>query len=606
MLFFRIFAFILLSCSSLYTSAQIKTYPIKQNHQISDKHQRDSPLLLPFFDDFLGNTINNALWISSGANITQNIARNPISKGVITLDSYNDSAKAYNISSPLAIGYSDTLSSKGIDLATFTPADSLYLSFFWQAQGLGEQPDEEDFILVAFKKSDGSWENVWQKNGNTNPDTIFQQALIPITDIAYFHNDFQFRFLRYAKLSGNFDIWHIDYVYLNHQRNYTDKSTPDIAGSQAIGSYFKNFTAIPAKHFFEYPNPNDLLNTKITFRLKNLDNAFRVLAYECNLIDTISHTTVYSNLPLSAVSPNAPLIFPEDDFLLEVNPQMPALPINTPKAVLKAELAINTSDNNVLIPPIDFRNNDTLQLWATLDNFYAYDDGEAEYVAGINQRLGRIAVRFPILQNAQLTDIDICFVPFIEDLSSQTFVLSVWKTINGRTEEAIFQRSIPVTYPDKPNGFVRFAIDSVANVNVQDTIYIGIQQTTDDLLAIGFDVHKDSFSEVFYNTTGLWEQDANIKGSLMIRPVFDTDIVNALPKAHQNKARIYPNPAKNYLVISHNNLKNVALKDLQGRNQKVFWDKNTQKLHFQLPKGLYFLELENVDNQIFIEKIILY
>jgi hypothetical protein len=587
---------------------QLLLYPklAAPKQSVAKTNRQESVLNLPFFDDFLGNAINANLWENSGATITNGVAVHPVSRGVATLDSYNAQGEAYNLSSPLATGFSDTLTSKPIDLSTFSPSDSVYLSFFWQAQGLGEQPDLEDFIRLEAKRINGTWQTIWQKNGDALPNPNFEQVTLPINQTEFLHGSFQFRFLRYGKISGNFDVWHIDYVYLNNNRTATNLTYPDIATTQVTGSYLKNYTSMPAKHFFESSNPSQFLNDKITFTLNNLDATFRVLTYQCKVLDSITNTQV-ATLPITELSANAPLIFPTDTYQLQVSPQVPVLPITTTKAILKTQLEVNTSDNNTNIPPIDFRRNDTISLRTVLDDYYAYDDGEAEYVAGINQRLGRIAVKFPIAQESQLTDIDIAFVPFIKDLRSQTFVLSVWKTIGGRNQEVLFQRSVQVKYPNKPNGFVRFSVDSFQVVKAIDTIYVGIQQTTDDLLAIGFDANHDNGSQIYFNTSGIWEQDANIRGSLMIRPVFKKDIVNSIDDEKlEDEFVIYPNPAENSIQIQSPkaSIKHIWLTDLQGRVQNSTWQSDEKKLNFQLPKGMYIVSMETQQGKIVRKKLL--
>jgi hypothetical protein len=587
---------------------QLLLYPklAAPKQSVANTNRQESVLNLPFFDDFLGNAINANLWENSGATITNGVAVHPVSRGVATLDSYNAQGEAYNLSSPLATGFSDTLTSKPIDLSTFSPSDSVYLSFFWQAQGLGEQPDLEDFIRLEAKRINGTWQTIWQKNGDALPNPNFEQVTLPINQTEFLHGSFQFRFLRYGKISGNFDVWHIDYVYLNNNRTATNLTYPDIATTQVTGSYLKNYTSMPAKHFFESSNPSQFLNDKITFTLNNLDATFRVLTYQCKVLDSITNTQV-ATLPITELSANAPLIFPTDTYQLQVSPQVPVLPITTTKAILKTQLEVNTSDNNTNIPPIDFRRNDTISLRTVLDDYYAYDDGEAEYVAGINQRLGRIAVKFPIAQESQLTDIDIAFVPFIKDLRSQTFVLSVWKTIGGRNQEVLFQRSVQVKYPNKPNGFVRFSVDSFQVVKAIDTIYVGIQQTTDDLLTIGFDANHDNGSQIYFNTSGIWEQDANIRGSLMIRPVFKKDIVNSIDDEKlEDEFVIYPNPAENSIQIQSPkaSIKHIWLTDLQGRVQNSTWQSDEKKLNFQLPKGMYIVSMETQQGKIVRKKLL--
>ncbi len=597
-----LFAFVFL-VNSFVSLGQIvlKTLPQKSKAENTSLYQRSTPLNLPFFDDFLGRSIDENLWENAGVTITNGIALNPVSRGVATLDSYNLRGESYNITSPLAEGFSDTLSSRSIDLSAFTPTDNIFLSFFVQAQGLGEAPDPEDFIRVDVLNDVGVWQSIWQKNGNIPPQPNFELIMLAINQNQWLHSNFRFRFMRYGRLSGKFDIWHIDYVYLNSNRNSNDTCFPDIATTQSLGSYLKSYSAMPAKHFFSYPTPTQLLGEAIDFRLKNLDCNFRVINYTAPVLDTISQTQV-ATLPITVTSGSPFIIEPTDNYALRVTPQMPTLPNTTTKAVLATRLEVATSDGNTLIPPIDFRKNDTITHYTTLDDYYAYDDGEAEYVAGVNQRLGRIAVRYVVTQEAQLSDLDIAFVPFEKDLSNQTFVLSVWKRLQNRSQEVLFQRSFQVKYPNNPNGFVRFPIDSFQVLAVKDTIFVGIQQTTDDLLAIGFDAHNDSFQNVFFNVAGLWEQDNNIRGSLMIRPVFRGDAITALDETLEQNLKIYPNPAQNFLNIEGIQVAAIWLTDLQGKRLQAIWQ--APKLHFSLPKGLYLLHILSQENVTLRKKIV--
>lgn len=586
---------------------QIRIYPISfQKNSSTKANQRTTPLSLPFFDDFLGKEIDANLWQNAGVTITNGIALNPKSRGVATFDSYNLNGKPYNLSSPLAEGFSDTLTSQAIDLSAYTPADSIYLSFFVQEQGLGEQPDPSDFLLLQGKTITNTWLNLWQKNGNSVPNEQFEQIMLAIKDATLFHDDFQFRFLRYGRVSGNFDVWHIDYVYLNLNRNAADTCYPDIATRQVIGSYFKKLSAIPLEHFKNYANPADLLADTLYFRVKNLSCSFRVINYTAELNDQESNTNLIATLPIIAPASNPFIIFPQDDFVLKVKPQAFSIPPSASKLKLETKLAINVNDGNTVIPPIDFRLNDTIGQITTLHDYYAYDDGEAEYVAGVNQRLGKIAVRYAILQEAQLSDVDICFVPFIKNMSNQTFVLSVWKKVSANTQEVLFQRAFPVKYPTQPNGFVRFPIDSFQTLFVKDTIFVGIQQSSDDLLAIGFDANNDSFDEVFYNVSGTWQQEPNIKGSLMIRPVFRTNAITSLAEEQLIKFIVHPNPAQNYVEIKGIIPTQILLYDLQGRSQLCYWDGENNRLYFELPKGLYVLKVQDTFSKWYYRKLVVH
>ena len=71
----------------------------------------------------------------------------------------------------------------------YSPSDSIYLSFYWQPEGRGNQPDNGDSLILQFKNpSDANpataWKNIWGINGYKNPvsDTTFHLVMIPVKD----------------------------------------------------------------------------------------------------------------------------------------------------------------------------------------------------------------------------------------------------------------------------------------------------------------------------------------------------------------------------------------------------------------------------------------
>ena len=142
-----------------------KTKPLKSAYKVSS-----IPLNLPFFDDFsttFGQP-NPNLWINSGAQVGNHTGVDTPSKGVAQMDGAKYSGVPYNVKNQLAQGPTDTLTSQNIDLSSYLPQDSIALVFFYQARGLGEQPDksEGDSLLVEFKTSDTTFTKVWAKGGD--------------------------------------------------------------------------------------------------------------------------------------------------------------------------------------------------------------------------------------------------------------------------------------------------------------------------------------------------------------------------------------------------------------------------------------------------------
>lgn len=562
-------------------------------------------LSLPFWDDFsyysYRNQADNQRWESPQVLVNNHLAIDPPGEGVATLDAFRNDGTPYDISAPTLKGYSDTLKSLAIDLSSYNAGSGLYLSFFWQAGGLGEVPDPEDYLVLQFLDASGNWQEVWRRTGENNDTTSFTQTLIAIDQSQFLHSNFRFQFIRYGRLTGTFDYWHLDYIYLNSGRNAGDVYYRDITTVNRPLRYFAGFSAIPLHHL----NAGFDTASKIGTRLRNLDNNFRALTYQCRVYD--SDNNVLLTLPVNAVAPNAPLIFPGDDFRLEATPA-PFTPPASP-TVLRYCFEVNTSDDNTTIPPYDLRVNDTICGQTVLDDYYAYDDGTFEYVAGINQRFGKLGVRFvlPDGLQAQLTAVDVLFVPYKKELTGQSFVLWVAKRLGAPSEEdeLLFQRAYPIEYPGTYGQAVRFPVDIYGTVMLSDTFYVGIQQTTDDFLAVAFDKDLDSHEHIFANVFGLWEQNPDIRGSLFIRPVFSPNPVTSTAAPAGTTVRLYPNPAYEQVHIDGlpAPIRSCRLSDLQGRERHC--PRRGARLEVgHLSRGLYLVEVELTNGQRYLLKLI--
>lgn len=582
------------------------------NNPNNSQNYRGIAGVLPFFEDFSTSQTfpDTAFWTNSGTIINNTRADNAPSLGVATLDAFNINGTPYNIASPLSQGYSDTLTAKIIDLSSILPtATDVFFSFWWQAGGKVEAPDASDFLLLQGKDNANNWVEIWRKYGDGTFTTFKQENIQLINN--FFHSGFQFRFLRFGRVSGDFDAWHLDYIYLDKNRTLADTTRQDVAFSRQPKSYLKNYTAMPVKQYFV--NQVAEINTEIITNINNLDSVPRINAdYDCELKNTRSNV-VLATLPITT---SAPIIQVNDpNFLVTATPQLLPIPTNTSLPILlEYSFRFTSTDASV---PVDFKVNDTIKGRTELDNYFAYDDGTAEYVAGIAQTQGKIAVQYKLNQPAVITDIDICFVPFKQNLSQETFILSIWKKVNGRTDEILFQKSLQVKYPTSTNGFVRFAVDSTKIVNIVDTFYVGIQQTSNDLLAIGFDKDNNAQTKTFFNIQGNWEQDPLIKGALMIRPVFDNDVfapssVTALDNQNDSKSiSLFPNPSKvgenNIIKIkSLTPITSLHLYNAQGQIQEVIFDKENQNITTKnLSKGLYVALLKDIQGKVFSKKIVL-
>ena len=63
---------------------------------------------------------------------------------------------------------SDQLTSQPLNLS-YTPADNIWLSFFYQAGGLGDSPEPNDSLTLQFlAPEENKWYSVWKADGTTD------------------------------------------------------------------------------------------------------------------------------------------------------------------------------------------------------------------------------------------------------------------------------------------------------------------------------------------------------------------------------------------------------------------------------------------------------
>ncbi|MCS6820858.1 MAG: T9SS type A sorting domain-containing protein [Microscillaceae bacterium] len=564
------------------------------------------PLTLPFFDDFSTTktyTPDTTLWFKSGVYINNDLPINPPTFNVASFDGLNAAGMPYNFADAFAEGYADTLTSKPIDLSPYSPADSLYLSFFWQATGLGEMPDNTDSLSVWFKDNTNTWRYVWGKLGSQEIDQRkFFQVLLPVRNTIFFHSQFQFRFMAKGRLSGPYDVWHIDYVYLNINRYWNDFFVKDVACTISPNFVLKPYTAMPMKHFRANPIlfSTDTLKTQIM----NQNNVFNVVQHQAQLKESVTNTNL-GNLGSGFVLLNGSQ---RQNYDIAHQPSL--IPTHLDSAKIMYEFVINSGDNATTIQGINLRRNDTIRRVTHLTNYLAYDDGTAEYGAGTNQRLAQVACRFFIPEKDTITDVQMYVMPMETNLLGQTFVLTIWKKLTNRDEDVLHRQSVPITYPTQRNKFFNIKLNKA--IPVQDTFYIGWRQNTNDMLTVGFDRNTDSGSHIFYNILNVWAENTQLKGSFMIRPVFgkstitqsiDYEIISPI-------IQVYPNPATHYLVVEGLAMQKIELYDTNS----VLW--HTQEANGEsklqidqlekLPQGQYFLKIYTLQGNLLVQKVIIF
>ena len=131
----------------------------EQNFLKSSKLEIPQPVTLPFFDDFKQPGIfpDTARWMNNDVYINSDFALFPPSWGAATFDAIDSKGNIYGNANPLQFK-ADQLISRPIRLDSIfspskkalSPADSIYLSFYYQPEGIGNDPQPQDSLVLHF------------------------------------------------------------------------------------------------------------------------------------------------------------------------------------------------------------------------------------------------------------------------------------------------------------------------------------------------------------------------------------------------------------------------------------------------------------------------
>ena len=565
-------------------------------------------LTLPFIDDFSQNFIfpDANLWQDMHAYVNSNFPENPITYGVATLDGLDSTGMPYNFSLPTSYGIADYLTSQQIDLTT--PIDSVFMSFYYQPQGNGNKPETKDSLrLEFFRQSDSTWVRMWGTPGVANH--AFLQVMIPI-DTSFHNNEFQFRFVNWATLSGNVDHWNLDYIYIDENRNYADTALREVSFITNHHTLLNDYTAMPWDHYLTdtiglmkptvdvtYKN-NHSLPISVTYKIQVIDNNGAGPATGAPYPFAASSRSVaaYSDsiVPLEIASVPHVYNFPAD--------------FGAQTKVFQIKNYFDISPNDSLLK------NDTVNSYQVFGSYYAYDDGSAEGgygVQGIGSKLGH---EFLIRKDDTLTAFQIYFNPIMNNLSAETFRLKVWSSLNPEVE-IYSQAATLFTSPiySNTNQFLNYNLDVPLYLNA-GTYYFGWEKISANFLNVGWDVNTNNNTKVHYNSVGVW-QTASFDGSLMLRPVFGTD-ADPQVSVEENEVlledfEVYPNPTSDAFYFKSNNTNNysyhIQLLDLSGKTITETESSLSNKIDVSnISNGIYFIRFSNNETgSTLVKKVII-
>lgn len=546
---------------------------------------------------------DNSLWQDHFAYRNNRYPIGPPTIGVATFDGLNENGYPYDFVNTTLTGICDFLTSKPLNLGTkpsslpYTAADSLYLSFYYQSMGRGNAPELGDSLILEFWAPDSlKWFRTWAVDGGVGL-TDFKQVMVPIKSFFYLKNGFKFRFKNIGNLSGSLDHWHVDYVYLNSNRNQGDTIKQDVAFIYDALSLLKDFTAMPWNHF--HWNPESFMADTMSVYQKNNDNVNRIIA---NQQISIS----YQGSPQGTINgPIIPNVNPNTFFSTLYDIQTAGFVYDTTGV---DSCAARYDVNIVFNPGSNFQLNDTISFQQVFENYYAYDDGTAEAAYGPQGANARLAYKFFIPQFDTLRALRIHFEPSVTNVTNKPFFITVWDATGpGGTPGNILMENTSFLFPiyvDENNGFYEYELDQ--KVFLSGNYFVGWRQLNADRLNVGFDMNTNKQNKIYYNTSGAW-LNTSFQGALMMRPVFTNcnDILMSVPEENftSQEINIFPNPANESVQFSSNlNSFIVEVYDLTGKlliNETI----SGQPLSVvNLSNGVYILKFRSANGDYFSSK----
>jgi hypothetical protein len=586
-------------------NAVLKNYPV-QKSKLKKAAIQDT-LSLPFFDDFSGSLSpypKTQLWLDSFVFINDSYPVDPMSLGVATFDALTQYGHIYpNISENDS--FADALTSRPVKLKS---KENVFLSFYYQPQGIGDSTEVKDSLLVDFyNPASKKWWNVWKTPGTRlHP---FKAAIILIQADSFLVDGFQFRFRNKASISENFfdygrmgnaDHWNIDYVKLDANRTVTDTIMNDVAISRPMKTLLKEsktgvfLTSMPWKQFqvaFQR-----VMRSDIDFSYKNTSKDTIFVKSRSFYVKDLRGTNV---TPFLFGGEN---IGPQKEINFKTKLEYPFTTSETDSALFEVKGVIEVEDYPIKI-------NDTVRFNQEFSNYFAYDDGIPEDGYGLSGQgtsNGMVAYKFTSYFADSLSAIRIFFNGTVQDTSlGFPFKLMVWKATANGPGSAIYTSL--TQYPKNLGKYTEYKLDS--SIIVNDDFYIGWVQPDENFLNVGLDRNNSATGKMYYNV-GAWQKSSFDNYALMIRPVFGTKgLISDVPVVEETASKVYPNPTSGNLNIEINNdIKGKIVATLFNTAGKIVYQDELVDRSMNvsdLPTGIYFLIVTGEGKKtIFKEKII--
>ena len=356
-------------------------------------------------------------------------------------------------------------------------------------------PSFSAFIAPTPGYANSGWERIWATDSSLNKP--FQQEILPL-ESQYLIKGFRFRFRNTASFTSNNQIptfrsncdhWHLDYVFFDKNRSAGDTIYNDLTFTEPECSFIIDYESIPCAHFITNSeiNPKDYDIDEGKFSMFNHDSIYRKFTSKVDFIDYSGGNDTITNDAFGVMD-----IPPYTDSTFTYNHNYNWGTSSADSAVIQITSYFINSETDF------YTGNDTTSYFQRFYDYYAYDDGSAEYGTGLRgdgAKYGKIAMKFyPIIEDT-LQGVQMYFNQTMDEATAELyFWLTVWRSSNGRPGDMIYKYvGYKPEFADDLNEFYYYKFDST--LIISDTFYIGIVQTTEDFINLGFEIGRASCRE---------------------------------------------------------------------------------------------------------------
>ena len=546
-------------------------------------------LVPPFTDDFSypSDKPSPALWQDAKVWVNDEMALFQNSLGVATFDGLNEYGFAYKENALGSDSLADVLTSAYLDLQGLS---NVYLSFQLQEGGRGELPSNNDSIVVEYwSPVTADWTQVWGQKGSGTSGP-FSSVILPVQGANYLQKGFRFRFAAYGARAGAYDIWNVDYVQLDKDRNPSDTiiTEPAIARAHPLIIGSGAYTSWP----WWVSNASSVANRPSTLEfIYRRNGAVPSGGWSLNL----GQFRWEENGALVQQTTAVPVITNTQ------HNQDQTFTVSVPSTAMTSFSGPTTVSTKVWFDgsAAGFRSNDTVRGTLTLNNYLALDDGSAERAYAVQNVVGgRVAQKFKVGGLGGSDTLKGMYFNFVDagEAYTSTFRMAVWAPADsGDGPGNILYMSDSLYRPF--TGYYRgdmmpYELDSSVSLNAYAEIWLGYICTSSNPMYLGLDQQRTLPSGMprYYGDGFNWYQSLE-PGVAMMRPYFRYSPTDMAVEELAQDFKVYPNPSSGSLSIESPSA-HYVLRTLTGATVAAGHVEgyNNLELH-HLDAGLYILSL---------------